>query len=358
MYEDVTFESILERMLDRVSDDYDKREGSVIYDALAPAAVELQLMYIEFDRILNESFADTASREYLIKRASERGLAPLPATKAILQGVFTGSITSADVLLQRFNIGDINYIVTEVIDEGAGTYKVQCETPGTEGNRHLGDMLPINYIAGLETAELTAVLIPGEDEEPTEDFRERYFNSFDSQSFGGNIADYKEKTNAIAGVGGVKVYPVWDGGGTVKLVIINSEYKKPTNVLISTVQETIDPTQDASGLGLAPIGHIVTVAGVEETTVNINFHITYQSGWDWEALEPYVLAMVDDYFTELSGEWADSENIVVRISQLETRLLNITGVLDVADTTINGVAANLTVPANNIPIRGEVTDNG
>ena len=66
MYEEVTYESILERMLEKVPDNMDKREGSIIYDALAPAAVELQLMYIELDVILKETFADTASRDYLL----------------------------------------------------------------------------------------------------------------------------------------------------------------------------------------------------------------------------------------------------------------------------------------------------
>ena len=70
MYEHITFDVILERMMDRVPNNIDKREGSIIYDALAPAAVELAQMYIELDVILNETFADTASREYLIRRAS------------------------------------------------------------------------------------------------------------------------------------------------------------------------------------------------------------------------------------------------------------------------------------------------
>lgn len=64
MYEEVTYEEILERMLERVPDDMDKREGSLIYDALAPAAIELQIMYIELDVILKETFADNASREF------------------------------------------------------------------------------------------------------------------------------------------------------------------------------------------------------------------------------------------------------------------------------------------------------
>ena len=64
MYENMTYEVILQRMLDRVPDTMNKREGSIIFDALAPAAVELTLAYMQFDMVLNESFGDTASRDY------------------------------------------------------------------------------------------------------------------------------------------------------------------------------------------------------------------------------------------------------------------------------------------------------
>ena len=46
MYEDQTFDVILQRMLSRVPETMDKRESSPIYAALAPAAVELTSMYI------------------------------------------------------------------------------------------------------------------------------------------------------------------------------------------------------------------------------------------------------------------------------------------------------------------------
>lgn len=63
MAENNTFETILNTMLARVPTSIDKREGSFIYDALAPTAVELQNMYIQSDYVLNETFAYTASRE-------------------------------------------------------------------------------------------------------------------------------------------------------------------------------------------------------------------------------------------------------------------------------------------------------
>lgn len=357
MYENVTYEVILDRMLDRVlaqNPNIDTREGSIIYNALAPAAVELQNMYIQLDTILNESFADTQTRDYLIKRCAERGVNVEPATYAIRQGEFIPS-TLEIAIGTRFSLNLLNYVVVEKISDGI--YKLQCETAGYDGNVESGTLIPIEYIEGLQTATLTEVLVPGEDEEDTEHLRQRYFDSLDSQAFGGNIKDYKEKTNSLDGVGGVKVYPVWNGGGTVKLVIINSDFDKPSDVLINSVQTAIDPTQNqGTGVGIAPIGHIVTVVGCGETSVDVTTKITFQEGWDWEALKPYAEQAIDDYFKELASDWASSDNIIVRISQIEIRLLNLTGVLDIADTTLNGIAHNLTIDADNIPIRGEVTN--
>lgn len=350
MYENITYEVILQRMLDRVPNNIDKREGSIIYNALAPAAVELQNMYIELDTILNESFADTQTRDYLIKRCAERGIYPKTATKAILKGEFNIDVPIGS----RFSLGTLNYKVIEKIS--TGIFKLECETFGVEGNQHFGTLIPIEYIEGLTSAAITELLIPGEDEEETEALRKRYFNSLSSQAFGGNIADYKEKTNAIAGVGGVKVYPTPNGvGGTVKLVIIDSTFNVPSSTLLNTVQTIIDPIPNqGKGVGIAPIGHVVTVEGVTATPINISTNITYQEGWTWADVEPYVHEAIDTYFLELAKSWANEENLIVRISQIETRLLNIAGIIDIADTTINGLAQNLTLGSDNIPVRGEV----
>jgi uncharacterized phage protein gp47/JayE len=353
MYEHMTFETILNRMLDRVlaqNPNLDTREGSIIYNALAPAAVELTNAYIQLDVILNESFADTQSRTYLIKRCAERGIIPRPATKAVLQGEFNMDVPIGS----RFSLHLLNYKVIEKIS--TGVFKLECETAGSVGNGNLGTLIPIDYIAGLTSAELTAVLIPGEDEEETETLRQRYLNSFQSQAFGGNIADYKEKTKTISGVGGVKVYPAWNGGGTVKLVIIDSIFGVPSSTLVDLVQEAADPiASSGQGVGFAPIGHVVTVEGVSATTVNISTTITYASGWDWEALEPYIHAAIDNYFLELAESWEDESTLIVRISQLEARILALTGVVDITGTTLNGSATNLVLPSDNIPVRGVVS---
>lgn len=352
MYENVTYEVILQRMLDRVSDQMDKRESSPIYNALAPAAVELQLMYIEFDIILKETFGDTASREYLIRRAAERGITPYPATYALLKGEFTPSTINISIG-SRFSLNDLNYYVKSKISDGV--YQVECEEAGVKGNQYFGDMIPIEYIDGLETAQLTELLIPGEDEEDTEDLRVRYFSSFETKPYGGNKKDYIEKSNAIAGVGSTKVTPLWNGGGTVKLTILNSEFSKASSILIETVQETIDPTKDGSGLGVAPIGHIVTVDTVEEITVNVTTTITFDDGYSFVSLQAQIQSVIEEYLLELRKDWANQGSLIVRTAQIDTRILGIQGVLDIADTRINGSTSNLILSAYQIPVLGGVT---
>lgn len=349
MYENITFEKILKRMLDRIPNSFDKREGSIIYDALAPAAIEFQSMLIELDNTLNESFADTQTRPYLIKRCAERNIIPLSATHAVRQGEFNIDVPIGS----RYSLNDLNYVVIEKISDGV--FKLQCETAGSKGNVESGTLIPIDYIDGLKTASLTEILIHGNDEEETEHLRSRYFESFELQAFGGNVADYKEKVKAL-GAGGVKVKRVREDGYNVKLVITDSTHAKPSDEseLIEYIKEKIDPLDhQGEGLGLAPIDHIVKVVGCGETPVKVQTDIDFQDDWDWEDIKPNAEKVIGEYFKELSAGWENENNLIVRISQIETRLLDLEGVLDVANTTLNGAAENLTIETDNIPVLPE-----
>lgn len=366
MYEDQTYEEILERAIGNARSDIDTTEGSIFYSALAPACFEFAMHYFELDGIVREGYADTCSRENLILRCKERGITPYSATQAVLKGKFDVDIG----LDARFSITDdeLNYISiafinSEVVD---GTtyyyYQMQCEDSGTEGNRHFGTLEAIEFISDLNVAELTELLIPGEDEEDTEDLRERYFGSFETAPFGGNKKDYKEKTNALSGVGSTKVIPVWNGGGTVLLIILNSEYEKASQVLIDTVQTAIDPLNaQGQGNGIAPIGHVVTVRTVEEVTVQIAVTLTYREGYSWNRLSEEITDAMEDYLLELRQDWANQNQLIVRITQIETRILQITGVVDITGTKINGVTDNLTLTYNQIPVanaQGVIVDEG
>lgn len=348
MFENYTFEYLMEQMLDRVPNTFDKREGSAIYNALAPSASELSEAYIMLDIFHDEMFIDTCSHDSLIEYCKSRGIIPTPATNAIVKGEFDIDIPIGS----RFSMDALNFITIEKIS--TGIYKLECENTGPITS--VGTLVPIEYIEGLQSAKITEILINGEEEETDESLRIRYYSSLDSQAFGGNIPDYKEKVNKLQDVGGCKVYPSWKGGGTVKVTIINSQFKVPSSELIQQVQGKVDPLEhQGEGVGIAPIGHKTTIFGVTETTVNIETTITYQPGSNFESARTAIEGAIDAYFEELNKTWADNENIVIRISQIETRLLNLEGILDIANTKLNDVASNLILDKDSIAKRGVIS---
>lgn len=256
MYEDQTYENILDRSLARVASDVDKREGSVIMNAIAPVSAEHADVYIQLGNIVNNGYADTAVREFLILRCKERGIIPYEATKATLKGKFNMEIPIGS----RFNLNELNYVATAFMDSADGYfyYQMECETEGTNGNKFFGELSSIEYIDKDLTGELTELLIPAEDEEDTEALRTRYLNSFDSNPFGGNKQDYVEKTDALDGVGGTVVIPVWNGGGTVTCPATeeNIEILQRLGVAVNIIIDD-NGREFVDGVGI-PIGNYVS----------------------------------------------------------------------------------------------------
>ncbi len=358
MYESETFEAILQRMLDMVPGAVDKREGSIIYNALSPAALELAQMYIELDTTYNLTFADTSTGEYLSRRTAEFGVNREEATKAIRLGIFKDEVGGyIDIVIgSRFSLENLNYTAIEKIS--TGQYKLECETLGILGNQDFGQLIPIQNIAGLATAELTDVLVPGEDEETDENLRARFYEVVNNPTFGGNISQYKQTINFIDGVGGTKVFPAWQGGGTVKCTIIASDFSTPSTQLISDVQEVVDPTQNqGKGYGTAPIGHQVTIAGVQSVAVNVVATLTLEAGYSVPQVQSDIEAAIDNYLLGLRKSWADNSGLIVRTAFIDSGILGVLGVTDISGTSLNGVQANLEMGEENIPVLGTVTLN-
>lgn len=356
MYENKTFETIMEEMLDNVPNDVDKREGSIIYDALSPVAMELAQVYIDLDMLIDETFADSASYYYLIKRAAEHGIFVQEGTLAVLE-VVVSPVELQIEMGTKFDIGELNYTITGSLDEGH--YLLTCDTPGAEGNNTTDEVIPVDYIEDLESVEIYGIYTAGTDDEDEESLRERYIESFSAVAFGGNKADYKEKIKSIPGVGGCKVYSAKDlnlEAGKVKCVILDSGYACANQNLVKQVQNIIDPTQDGSGNGLAPCGHTVTITSADSIALVVGVQAELASTWD--NIKITMEEKISEYLLSLSKEWDEKNTILIRKSKIESILLDIDGVEDVYNVTIMGSANNYTVDKDSIPVLGELINNG
>lgn len=361
--EKYTFENLIQSALDKVPDDIDKRQGSIIYDALAPACYQLSEMYMELKQVLLNSFVTTSYGEYLDNKVIEQGLTRYKATYAKKKALcaFQDGTPATIQIGSRFStINEETPLTYKVIDIFKneknqivpGEYILECETIGTIGNVYIGDLLPITHINNLKSCKLTTLLVPARDEETDEELKDRFILEVNQRPFGGNVAQYDEEIRKIDGIGEVQVYPTWKGGGTVKCSVIDTEFNAVSEDLIKKVKNIIDPIENEGvGLGLAPIGHIVTITTPQVVKITIEAKIHLITGYVIDQVKEEIKKSIDEYLKNLRKHWgiADDMNryeLSVYISQITMSILKVVGVANVTDIKINGQSRDLELTQN------------
>jgi uncharacterized phage protein gp47/JayE len=335
---DIKYDAILDRMLERVDPVYHKDEGSFIYTALAPTALEHNLLYIDMQTLEKEMFADTASREYLIKHASERGITPKEATKAM----WLAKMEPSELIVsngERFNTSSLNLVV--VSRESNGVFKLECETAGTAGNTLDHKLTPINYINGLTSATLTELVDAGTDDEDTEEFRARYLTALRKPASSGNAQDYYNWAMSVDGVGAAKVYPLADGAGTVKVVITDADKRAASSELVNEVAAYIETVR--------PIGATVTVKSAEELKINVNITCTLADGVAGNVLLDNFYNALTDYFESVAYSAT-----VIPLSMVIKVLLDTELITD-CTVTLNDASANVAVADDQVAVLGTMS---
>ncbi len=293
----------------------DTREGSLIRTAIAPIAVELAQAYISLVEVIEQSFIDSATRPFILRRAAERSVFPYPATAAVWKAQ-TNTALPTDA---RFTIGRLTFYVSR--DLGGNQYEVTCEQVGIVGNSISSmTLVPIGHIAGLTSAQIvgSGPVAFGTEEEPDESIIRRYKATFVQEYFGGNLADYRNKLVSLTRfIGAVKVQPVRDGGGTVGIVFLTPELTIPSADTIKEVQHIIDPIDGSTdwkelhtqslGYGWAPIGHKVTVQGAEYQDIDVTLRIIWRAGYENSNGRVRITEDLNALFEEKRKMWDDGK---------------------------------------------------
>lgn len=373
-----TYDYILTEALSKVPDNVDKREGSIIRDALSPCCYEAAKHILYLADIIEQTYIETANGLWLDGRVIEGGITRDPATYAKKLGVFKTQLDEPCQISigQSFStVGDtiLNYTAVQVYtnedgDVVPGSYIMQCNTVGSVGNSYIGRIVPNDYIEKLASAEITTLLYPGEEEESDDSLRERFLANLMKTAFGGNIAQYRQWAKEIPGIGGVQVYPVWAGGGTVKLSIIDTDYNSCSSEFCQTILEKFDPENSGGetglGLGIAPIGHKVTVSTPLPRTINVSGKITLLPGYKLEILMPDIKAALENYLLSLREAWenSDDENnysVTVYLGRINFAILNVKGVSSAYELKLNETDTDIklteTSSLQEIPVLGTVS---
>jgi uncharacterized phage protein gp47/JayE len=346
-YEDKTPDVIHAGMLENVDPAIDQREGSVTHDLTMPAAVEIANAYIELDAVLALGFADTSEGTYLDMRAGEHGLTRKPSVKAQGSVTFTGPDGTIVLNGTRVQTESGIYFVTltdVTISGGMSTVNAEAEDGGLAGNVAAGliNALAPGDLYGVVTVTNPANFDGGADEEDDAALLKRLKDKVSNPVTSGNAAHYRQWALEVAGVGDAKVYPVWNGGGTVKVVLLDTEGTAPAQTIIDAATAYIEDNR--------PIGATVTVVGVTEVPINITATLTLAEGKTSTDAQTEVSALLKDYLKTMA--FTDT---VVRFSQIAALVLNAESVIDYTNLTINGGTTNITIVDSSVAVAGTVT---
>lgn len=333
MFGDMTYENLMADMLSRVTSDVDKREGSVIYDALAPCAYYLAQTYFNLNNFLDLVSGDTAVGEYLDRVVADYGLTRKVATYAVRKITTTGPVDVGT----RWGLNGTTYEVTALLS--TNVYSATCEQAGDIGNLYSGTLENIDNVSGV-TATLTDIITSGDDEETDDNLRSRFYAQVKAPSTSGNADHYKKWALEVANVGDAKVFPLWDGAGTVKVLVVDSSM---------TIDATLPATVAAYIETVRPIGAMVTVASPTSKTIGVTANVNLDGSKTLAEVETAFKASLVTYLKDMIFD-----TYSVSYAKIGSLLLTTAGVEDYNTLLVNSGTANITISDTEMPLAGTV----
>lgn len=364
----LTYNKILQGMLDKIPDNVDKTEGGWVWDMVAPAALEAaELVQFWLVLALKNSFHMWATGRWLDYCAYDCGLERKAATNAYGDVVVTTNRPNL-----TFKKGFVFSVPSEngsvAIDfettkthicatAGEYTFRVKAVLTGTDSNVKADTITimknPIKGVAGITNPE---PMSGGAEPESDADLRQRIDDYFAGRmaSFVGNKKDYVRWAKEIDGVGYAICIPNYAGVNTVKLIVADMSGEPANQEIINDVELHIFGTGHDDINRLAPIGVAqYEVVAPEYSTVNYSFKAELENGYTLEQIKSSFKENLVAFYKTLP----DADNIygVLKLTDVADVVYHTEGIDDFKNLKINGQAANIDFGYDKIPVTGTVS---
>lgn len=364
MFEDRTYENILEEVLDDAPPGIDTRQGSIFYDAVSGACFKIASLYADIQTAFDLVFITTAVDEYLDQKGAEYGIYRNPATSAWYEFRYTGPQPAPG---ERFFAEGL-YFTLRTVD---GNLCLEAEDVGISTNiiKEGTPAVPVNNIGGLTSATFGALIEPGVDVEDDENYRQRIREKIAGPAENGNRQHYKTWCEEVSGVGRARIIPLFAGENTVMGVLLGADGTPAAEAVVERVQDYIDPITrggtvnfdgkvipigDGLGNGTANIGAHFAAIAADELPITFSFSALIASTSSKEEAKQRATQTITEYLKELALETPDSEQMVVRISAVGARLAALPSLLDYTNLTFNGKAENIELEETQVAVLQEV----
>src|SRR5580765_1695533 len=331
----------------------DRRQGSFIWDAVAPCSVEIARILAYCDRSLDLWFLQTATGVWLEYRAAEYGLERDPASVASGAVFTTGTVVGAGTQVRNRTAQNIQARVFALTEDatvsagGTATTPVVALTPGVGGNIPSGSIVGfVSTPSGITGVSNPEDFLGGADVEDDDSLRIRALEAAGAESEPGNAFDYVTwARKATAGIGIVTVENNWNGLGTVRVVVQAREGVFPSDTQVADVQAYIDPTQDGMGRGKAPYNVIATVVGPQPFQVTMQVvGLISGEGRTLTETQDNILDAVTAYFEQLAS------GSPIRVKDVSAVIAFSGGVVDFAKVLLNGAEVNIVLEPDQQPV--------
>lgn len=328
----MSIDTIHNTMLQNIPNEWNKQEGYPVYDITRGFSFALDELDAKIEDVKNKQSVRNLSGLDLEKVIEERtGLTRKTGVKAvgrikIVSG--QGTVLKTDLFATE---NDIYFQSLEAKDVTAGDYVlVECTESGLVGNVGVGTITVVpKTITGISQITNDEPTTGGYDTETDESLLERYFDRLRNPVNGVNTNQYISWANSVAGVGGARCIPIWNGKNTVKVIIIGNDYKPASDNVVKLVQDYIDPNKNGDGSGVATIGAVTTVASAKTTPIKVTIKGVKFSG-DVNTLKAEIKDTIDRYIRQSAFN-----TDYVSIAKIGALIIDIDGVTDFKELLLN-----------------------
>lgn len=238
------------------------------------------------------------------------------------------------------------------ITGGTATLEAQCTEFGSKGNVPAGVVTKLlSKLEGIESAVNNEPFTGGVDTEDDSNLRMRILFYIQNPHTSGNKNDYISWSTEVNGVGAVKVFALWNGPGTVKVSVLDSNGDPATPELLEDVKNHIDPG-DGDGSGVAPVGAVVTVTTATGKAVSVTANVELSAGKTIDGIKTAFTEQLRDYFRSIAY---DEKTDGVSAARVGFILMQVEGVVDYTDLMLNGSTSSITIGSEEVLQVGDVT---
>ncbi|HFL2569660.1 TPA: baseplate J/gp47 family protein [Clostridioides difficile] len=337
MYSDQTYEVIKNRTLENINLDIYKGEGSFLNNMVSGNNLELSKIYLELSKMHKMAFIQDTYNQFLDKRVNEFGVYRKLGTESNGEAEFIGEkgtvINNGTVISYRDLLFVVIKDVTIGSEEGDNS-PVQALEVGKKYNLPTNcEFKLVDNISGVTKITNTRSFEGGTDIETDEELKERFYKIQRNQATSGNKAHYEEWALEVDGVYNVKVYPRWDGPGTVKVLIFGENNQAVDSEVIERCKEHIEEEM--------PIGSTLIVLTPNVLDISISAYIKLEAGYTLDFVKESFLESINSYLININ-----KEIIYTKVSAI---LASVEGLHDFSNLLLNNKAENIVFEEDKVP---------